>query len=190
MSKVLVTKQHLIDIGDAIREKNGTADKIPLTDMAQNIKNIKTESAAAPDFIEQYCTSIQPTLTIKSATLRSDALNGLANLDGVNKIILENVTTLDADCGSISNQRMIDEDNPAAGYVPLTVVFKKPVTIEEDGLETSSNVTLRFEGGIKSITANSCWAIENVVFEIAGAIPAGKPWGEDTVNVEVKSIYV
>lgn len=51
MSKVLVTESYLTDIGDAIRNKNGSTTKYKPGEMAAAIKNIKTQDNTAVNSI-------------------------------------------------------------------------------------------------------------------------------------------
>lgn len=50
MSKVFIEEDTLIGIGNAIREKSGTTDLIPTTDMATAIRNLTTGGGAMTNY--------------------------------------------------------------------------------------------------------------------------------------------
>lgn len=105
MSKVLITESYLTDIGDAIRNKNGSTTKYKPSEMAAAIKNIKAQdNTAVNDIINRtisgdytnndatgvgkyafaFCSNLK-TVTMENATaINSNAFYGCTGLISAN----------------------------------------------------------------------------------------------------------
>ena len=182
MDKVLVTKHYLQDIASAIRNKTGSTEKMSLSDMPLKISNISGASST-DDFWDKY---FEEKLKIQggrivsnSKTLRPSILSNIPSVDNnLSEIVFTELTEIKADCGGVEND---------TGR-KITVVFKKPVKIQDDAFEFAHNVTYRFEGGITSMSTNCMYDCQKVTLEIAGPTPSGKPWGGVARQITVKSI--
>lgn len=185
MSKVLVNKDSLAAIADAIRAKDGSTDKMLLSEMAPKIAAIKSgEASDKNDFWDKYfsakITETGKSIVSNTSSIREGVMSSVAkSAPELEEITFTNVTTINADCGAVEN----GETGKS-----FTVIFKKPVEIKEDAFEYASHVTYRFEGGITSMSTNCMYSVSKVTLEIVGDIPKGKPWGGSTKQITVKSI--
>lgn len=102
MSKVLVNESSLVDIADAIREKNGTEDTYKPSEMGDAVRGIQSGGESSCLFYlseydeEGYPTVLtyncQDTATLNGLTGRNSAYTGRI-LSHINKVIMPNTVT-------------------------------------------------------------------------------------------------
>ena len=194
MSKVLVAESYLTDIGDAIRNKNGSTTKYKPSEMAAAIKNIKAqdntvvnsiidrtisgdytnnEVKSVGKYAFEFCTNLK-TVTMANATdINSNAFFSCINLISAN---FPNVKTVSSSAFNSSGLTSITFNNLVtlgsngdySGIfedTPMTSI-SIPSTIKTIGLYAFSY------SSIKTITVN----------RKTGAI-SGAPWGASGATV-------
>ena len=194
MSKVLVTESYLTDIGDAIRNKNGSTIKYKPSEMANAINNIKTQDNTAVNgiidrtisgdytnnevtrvgkYAFEFCTNLK-TVTMTNATnINSNAFyncTGLisANFPNVKTVYSSAFNSSGLTSITFNKLEILGSSSDYSGIfenTPMTSI-SIPSTIKSIGLYAFSY------SSIKTITVN----------RNTGAI-SGAPWGASGATV-------
>ena len=122
MAKVFIEETTLSAIGDAIREKEGSTALVPVTDMADRIKKIKTESEPEPTVyylnnLTNVCQGVTfPENTELTVKVKSTDNASLAFMETTN---LRSITLVSEDTTSEVNLQSAFRESPQLEIVDL-----------------------------------------------------------------------